>query len=164
MVGTVECSFPNRASKSQKRQPHTATLQALRRWFLDRLGSESRRHVDVGTMILLEREIPGCHLSYPRPQTFLSKGDRQKQRVFLTFYETSLQICSQRSRGPQGWHSWTAAGLRERGTTAWRPARTSGALLRAMAVVHASRAVSHRDSVWKEPLKSCGGHWDWSNK
>ena len=75
-------------------------------------------------MILLEREIPGCHLNYPRPQTFLSNGDRQKQKVFLTFYETSLQICSKRSRGPQGWRSWTAAGLRERGTTAWRPART----------------------------------------
>ena len=81
--------------------------------------------MDVDTMIPLEREILGCYLNYPRPQTFLSKGDREKQKAFLTFYETSLQICSQRSRGPQGWRSWTAAGLPVLGTTESPPEEKS---------------------------------------
>lgn len=163
----MECSFPNRASKSQKRQRHPVTLQGLRRQFLDRLGSESRRHMDVDTMIPLEREILDCYLNFPRPQTFLSKGDREKQKVFLTFYETSLQRCSQRSRDPQGWRSWTEAGLPELGTTAWRPARTSGSERYCGRRPSASRLILSgfmpRLGVERAP-KILRGHWDWSSK
>lgn len=90
------------------------------------LGSGSRRQVELDTMFLLERGMLGCHWNYPRPETFLSKGDRVKQKVFLTFYETFLQICNQHSRGPQGWRSWTEARLLELCTIAWRPATANG--------------------------------------
>lgn len=45
-----------------------------------------------------------------------------KENVLLTFCGTFLQKCSQHSRDPQGWRSWTATGLLELGTIAWRPA------------------------------------------
>ena len=91
------------------------------------LGSGSRRQVELDTMFLLERGMLGYHLNHPRPEPFLSKGDRVKQKVFLTFYETFLQICNQHSRGPQGWRSWTEARLLELCTTAWRPETANGA-------------------------------------
>lgn len=123
--------------------------------------------MDVDTRIPLEREILDCYLNYPRPQTFLSKGDREKQKVFLTFYETSLQICSQRSRDPQGWRSWTEAGLPELGTTAWRPARTSGSERYCGQRPSASRLIlsgfMSRLGLERAP-KILRGHWDWSSK
>lgn len=66
------------------------------------------------------------HLKWPETQKVSFQGRQGETKVFLTFYETFLQICSQRSRDPPGWRSWTGAGLPGLGTTAWRPATANG--------------------------------------
>lgn len=51
-------------------------------------------------------------------KVYFQERQNEKKKAFLTFYETFLQICSQHSRGPQGWRSWTEARLLALCTTA----------------------------------------------
>ena len=100
------------------------------------------KQVDLGNMILLRTETLWGHLKWPKTQKVSFQGRQSETKVFLTFYETFLQICSRHSRGPRGWRSWTGAGLPGLCTTAWRPATAKGS------ECYQGRRLSANPSAW----------------